>query len=169
MAMFALSVESVFASIGRACALTYGRSGVWRDVGRDFPTAGFAHPAGYGGAERCSAKPRLRPRRATFFLASPRKKAKKATRLHRSFAWANDSPALLTTGGRRRTRPSGSDSCAGLPRPLLRGSKVQTGFQRSTEPLRKPIRRLTVDHLHFRSPLTCRLEVMTGGKRASHV
>ena len=94
-----------------------------------FPTAGFAHPAGYGGAERCSAKPRLRPRRATFFLASPRKKAKKATRLHRSFAWANDSPALLTTGGRRRTRPAGSDSCAGLPRPLLRGSKVQTGFQ----------------------------------------
>ncbi len=48
-------------------------------------------------------------------------------------------------------------------------SAVQTGFQRSTEPLRKPIWRLTVDHLHFRSPLTCRLEVMTGGKRASHV
>ena len=93
-----------------------------------FPTAGFAHPAGYGGAERCSAKPRLRPRRATFFLASPRKKAKKATRLHRSFAWANDFPALLTTGGRRRTRPAGSDSCAGLPRPLLRCSAVQTGF-----------------------------------------
>ena len=38
-----------------------------------------------------------------------------------------------------------------------------------TEPLRKPIWPLTVDHLHFRSPLTCRLEVMTGGKRASHV
>ena len=83
--------------------------------------------------------------------------------------WPGLAPALLTTGGRRRTRPAGSDSCAGLPRPLLRGSKVQTGFQRSTEPLRKPIWRLTVDHLHFRSPLTCRLEVMTGGKRASHV
>jgi cytochrome c biogenesis protein CcdA len=27
------------------------------------PTAGFAQPAGYGGAERCSAKPRLRPPR----------------------------------------------------------------------------------------------------------
>ncbi|MDK9701775.1 MAG: S-methyl-5-thioribose-1-phosphate isomerase [Sulfuritalea sp.] len=26
------------------------------------PTAGFAQPAGYGGAEQCSAKPRLRPR-----------------------------------------------------------------------------------------------------------
>ena len=25
------------------------------------PTAGFAQPAGYGGAEQCSAKPRLRP------------------------------------------------------------------------------------------------------------
>jgi hypothetical protein len=24
-------------------------------------TAGFAQPAGYGGAEQCSAKPRLRP------------------------------------------------------------------------------------------------------------
>ena len=50
-------------------------------IGREFPPAGFAHPAGYGGAEQCSAKPRLRPRRATFFLASPRKEAKKATRL----------------------------------------------------------------------------------------
>ena len=39
-----------------------------------------------------------------------------------------DSPALLTTGGRRRTRPSGSDRCAGLPRPLLCCSAVQTGF-----------------------------------------
>ena len=38
-----------------------------------------------------------------------------------------------------------------------------------TEPLRKPIWPLTVDHLHFPSPLTRRLEVMTGGKRASHV
>ena len=26
------------------------------------PTAGFAQPAGYGGAERCSAKPCLRPK-----------------------------------------------------------------------------------------------------------
>ena len=25
------------------------------------PTAGFAQQAGYGGAEQCSAKPRLRP------------------------------------------------------------------------------------------------------------
>ena len=80
-----------------------------------------------------------------------------------------DCPALLPAGGRRGTRPSGSDSRAGRPRLLVRGSKVQTGFQRSTEPLRKPIWRLTVDHLDFRSPLTCRLEVMTGGKRASHV
>ena len=44
---------------------------------------------------------------------------------------ANDSPALLATGGRRRTRPSGSDSCAGKPRPLLRCSAAQTGFHRA--------------------------------------
>jgi hypothetical protein len=30
---------------------------------RSAPTAGFAQPAGCGGAEQCSAKPRLRPRK----------------------------------------------------------------------------------------------------------
>ena len=75
-----------------------------------FPTAGFAHPAGYGGAERCSAKPRLRPLRATFFLASPRKKAKKATRLHRSAfgrlpcAAHNGRPAQNSPFGLRQLR-----------------------------------------------------------------
>ena len=38
-----------------------------------------------------------------------------------------------------------------------------------TEPLLIQGWARTVDHPHFRSPLTCRLEVMTGGKRASHV
>ena len=71
--------------------------------------------------------------------------------------------------GRRRTRPSGSDSCAGLPRPLLRCSAVQTGFLLSTGPLRKLSRVLAVDHLHFLSPLARRLEGSAGGKRAAHV
>ena len=35
-------------------------SGKWAHPARP-PTAGFAQPAGSGGAEQCSAKPRLRP------------------------------------------------------------------------------------------------------------
>src|SRR5574343_262066 len=38
-----------------------------------------------------------------------------------------DCPALLAPGGRRRTRPAGSDSCAGRPRPGLRCSAGQIG------------------------------------------
>jgi len=82
---------------------------------------------------------------------------------------ANDSPALLPAGGRRGTRPSGSDSRAGLPRLLLRCSAGRNGLFGYTEPLRNLSRALAVDHLHFLSPLARRLEVMTGGKRASHV
>ena len=119
-------------------------SGVWRHIGRGLAPGG----------------------RPSFLLRQERRQRRRPGFTGRPSA---DSPALLTTGGRRRTRPSGSNSCAGLPRPLLRCSAVQTGCQRSTEPLRKLIGLLTVDHLHFLSPLTCRLEVMTGGKRASHV
>ena len=104
--------------------------------------------------------------RPTFLLRQESRQRRRPATPGRPLA---DCPALLPSGGRRGTRPSGSDSRAGRPRLLVRGSKVQTGFQRSTEPLRKPRGRPTVDHLHFLSPLTCRLEVMTGGKRASHV
>ena len=51
--------------------------------------------------------------------------------------YANDCPALLTPGGRRGTRPSGSDSRAGLPRLPFRCSAGRNGLLPSTEPLRK--------------------------------
>ncbi len=90
----------------------------------------------------CSAKPRLRPRRATFFFASPKKKARKATRPPRSFA------ARMTP---------------------LRCSAGRNGLSGGTEPLRTSSRALAVDHLHFLSPLARRLEGSAGGKRAAHV
>jgi hypothetical protein len=40
LALFALSVESVFALAGKAWALAYGRSDVLRIVGREFAPAG---------------------------------------------------------------------------------------------------------------------------------
>jgi len=72
---------------------------------------------------------RVSPRRATFFFASPKKKARKATRLPRS-------SALRPTALRCSQRAAGaelvgcasSDSRAGLPRPLLRCSAGQDGL-----------------------------------------
>ena len=82
---------------------------------------------------------------------------------------ANDSPALLPSGGRRGTRPLGSNSRAGLPRLLVRCSAGRNGLFGYTEPLRNLSRALAVDYLHFRSPLARRLEGSAGGKRAAHV
>jgi hypothetical protein len=116
----------------------------WLEVGRDFAPAGdllscFAKKEGKEGDPATPGRP------------------------------AADCPALLPAGGRRGTRPSGSDSRAGLPRLLVRCSAGRNGLFGCTEPLRNLSRALAVDHLHFLSPLACRLEVMTGGKRASHV
>ena len=80
-----------------------------------------------------------------------------------------DCPALLPAGGRRGTRPSGSNSRAGLPRLLLRCSAGRNGLFGCTEPLRNLSRALAAEHLHFRSPLARRLEGSAGGKRAAHV
>ena len=102
--MFALSVESAFASTGKACALTCGRSDVLRIVGREFAPAG------------------------DLLLCFAKEEGKKGDPATPVIRYANDSPALLPAGGRRGTRPSGSDSRAGLPRPLLRCSAAQTGF-----------------------------------------
>ena len=123
----------------------------------------------YWAAFLCLAShwPGSRPRRRPTFLL--RQESRQRRRPGFTGRPAADSPALLTTGGRRRTRPAGSDSCAGLPRPLLCCSAVQTGFLPSTEPLRKLCRVLAVDHLHFLSPLARRLEGSAGGKRAAHV
>ena len=69
------------ANLGGSFHATFcGLSPCWTDfrcLASHWPgvsTAGFAHPACYGGAERCSAKPRLRPRRATFFLVVRQKR-----------------------------------------------------------------------------------------------
>ena len=51
---------------------------------------------------------------------------------------ANDCPALLTPGGRRGTRPSGSNSRAGLPRLPLRCSAGRNGLFANTARLLKP-------------------------------
>ena len=75
----------------------------------------------------------LPPRRVTSFLVSPRKEAKKATRLHRSFA-ARMTPLRCSkwAAGAELAGVAGSDSRAGLPRPLLRCSAAQTGFPESS-------------------------------------
>ena len=145
MALFALSVESVFAPTGKACALTYGRSDVLRIVGREFAPAG------------------------DLLLCFAKEEGKKGDPATPVIRCANDCPALLPAGGRRGTRPSGSDSRAGLPRPLLRCSAGRNGLFGYTEPLRNLSRALAVDHLHFLSPLARRLEGSAGGKRAAHV
>ena len=101
-------------------AVTGWRSVVLRDVGRDFPTAGFAHPAGYGGAEHAPRNPASAPGgRLTFLLRQDSQQRRRPATPGRPSA---DCPALLAAGSRRGTRPAGSDSRAGLPRPLLRCS-----------------------------------------------
>ena len=67
-------------------------------------TAGFAHPAGSGGAKRCFAKPRLRPA-AGLLSCVAKKVGKEATPASPVIRFADDSPALLASDGRRRTRP----------------------------------------------------------------
>jgi hypothetical protein len=126
-------------------AVTGGLSVVLRIVGREFAPAG------------------------DLLLCFAKEEGKKGDPATPVIRCANDCPALLPAGGRRGTRPSGSNSRAGLPRLLLRCSAGRNGLFGYTEPLRNLNRALAVDHLHFLSPLACRLEVMTGGKRASHV
>ena len=67
------------------------------------------------------SRPRGRP---PFLLRQERRQRRRPDLGGRPSA---DSPALLPSGGRRRTRPAGSDSCAGLPRLPLRCSAPQTG------------------------------------------
>ena len=144
LAMFALSVESAFAPTGKACALTYGRSDVLRIVGRDFAPAGdlLSCFAKKGGKEGDPPPPvGLRP---TALRCS--QQAAGAELALRAQTAAPDFPACWCAARRGRN-----------------------GLFGCTEPLRNLSRALAVDHLHFLSPLARRLEVMTGGKRASHV
>ena len=91
------------------------------------------------GAFRCLALdwPGFRPGgRPPFLLRQERRQRRRpASPVIRC---ANDSPALLTPGGRRGTRPAGSDSRAGLPRLPFRCSAGRNGLLPSTEPLLKP-------------------------------
>lgn len=102
---------------------------------------------------RCFAYrwPGIRPggRPSSCFAKEEGKKGDPATPVIRC---ANDCPALLPSGGRRGTRPSGPDSRAGLPRLLVRCSAGRNGLFGYTEPLRKLSRALALDHLHFHSP-----------------
>ena len=85
-------------------------------------TVGFAHPAGFGGAKRCFAKPRLRPGGRPTSLRRQRSRQERRPRFT-GHPLRGCPPALLASGGRRRTRP------------LLCCSAAQKGLSADTEPL----------------------------------
>ena len=84
----------------------------------------------------------------------------------RVFAPAGD---LLSCFAKKGGKEGDPPPPVGLRPTALRCSAGRNGLFGRTEPLRKPDRVLAVGHLPFLSPLARRLEVMTGGKRASHV
>ena len=112
---------------------------------------------------------RVSARRPTDFLASPRKSAKKATRPPRSFAERMTALRCSQQAAGAELALRAQTAAPDFPACCCAARRGRNGLFGCPEPLRNLSRALAVDHLHFLSPLACRLEGSAGGKRAAHV